>query len=262
MMPNERIWHFVRFCFQRAPTWRSMAARHSRRPRSRCVLATALVAHATAAPLNPASYKTNCDNRHHSDAECVTWHQTGECDKNPSFMKIHCAKTCGTCGWTDNKCADREHRRPAKRNGEIHATFERALTFTQYGPRVHSRPPEGPWIITFDNFLEQEEAESFITTTDEHFQRSLAGDMVSPVRTSQQAWCQHGIAPDCERRERSARAIRRLQPAARASSIVAECGWAVSRRGHAAHRRVVSLSRARQASTIRSSTAFTTAWST
>ena len=35
-----------------------------------------------------------------------------------------------------------------------------------------------------------EEADAFIHTTADHFERSLAGDMVSPVRTSQQAWCQ------------------------------------------------------------------------
>ena len=51
--------------------------------------------------------------------------------------------------------------------------------------------------MTFDKFISDEEADSFISTTAHHFKRSLAGDMVSPVRTSQQAWCQYGIAPDC-----------------------------------------------------------------
>ena len=87
--------------------------------------------------------------------------------------------------------------RPAKRNGQINAMFERAITFENLGPRVHSQPPHGPWVITFDNFISDEEAKSFITSTDHHFQRSLAGDQISPVRTSQQAWCQYGIAPDC-----------------------------------------------------------------
>ena len=51
--------------------------------------------------------------------------------------------------------------------------------------------------MTFDNFISDEEADAFITSTAHHFERSLAGDMVSPVRTSQQAWFQYGIAPDC-----------------------------------------------------------------
>jgi hypothetical protein len=51
---------------------------------------------------------------------------------------------------------------------------------------VHSRPPDGPWIITLDDFVSADEAAAFIETTDHHFQRSLAGDVISPVRTSQQ----------------------------------------------------------------------------
>ena len=34
------------------------------------------------------------------------------------------------------------------------------------------------------------QAEAFISSTKDGFSRSLAGDHISPVRTSQQAWCQ------------------------------------------------------------------------
>ena len=150
------------------------------------------LAYSTAAPLfNPPCRNT------HTDAECDRWAKSGECDSNPGFMKQSCQRSCDSCGWVDTRCSDRKVKRPAKINGDIHATFERAITFKELGPTVHSRPPHGPWIITFDNFVNDDEAEAFITTTDHHFQRSLAGDMVSPVRTSQQAWCQYGIAPDC-----------------------------------------------------------------
>ena len=47
-----------------------------------------------------------------------------------------------------------------------------------------------PWVMGFENFVSDEEADAFLRTTDHHFSRSLAGDQVSPVRTSQQAWCQ------------------------------------------------------------------------
>ena len=123
-----------------------------------------------------------------------------ECDKNAAFMKVQCAKSCDSCGWEDNYCSNPTDITPAKSlPGDIGRTFERALTFTEFKPTVHSIPATtgGPWVMTFDNFISDEEADAFITTTDHHFARSLAGDMVSPVRTSQQAWCQYGIAPDC-----------------------------------------------------------------
>jgi len=160
-------------------------------------LCTLFISVVVAAPLTARSSK-NCQNAHTSDAECQTWADAGECDKNVGFMKQQCAKACDSCGWTDDRCSDRSGQQPTKRNGDIDATFERAVAeFGEFGPRVHSRPPQGPWIITFDNFVTDDEAEAFITTTDHHFKRSLAGDMVSPVRTSQQAWCQYGIAPEC-----------------------------------------------------------------
>ena len=34
-----------------------------------------------------------------------------------------------------------------------------------------------------------EEAEAFTSTCKQHFDRSLAGDQLSPVRTSYQCWC-------------------------------------------------------------------------
>ena len=147
----------------------------------------------TAAPLHPR----RCGNTHQPDSDCNNWAAKGECNNNPGFMKQACALACDSCGWVDNRCADRAGQPPAKRNHEIQSTFERAVTFEEFGPRIHSRPPHGPWIITFDNFVTDDEAAAFIDSTDQHFKRSLAGDMVSPVRTSQQAWCQYGIAPDC-----------------------------------------------------------------
>lgn len=143
-----------------------------------------------------AALPLRCTNQA-GDKECKTWANSGECEKNPGFMKSSCQLACDACGWVDTKCVERKNPRPAKKNGQISAMFERAITFEEFQPRVHSSPPKGPWVITFENFITDEEAQAFIDTTDSHFQRSLAGDMVSPVRTSKQAWCQYGIAPDC-----------------------------------------------------------------
>ena len=35
---------------------------------------------------------------------CKDWASNGECDKNPLYMKIHCAKSCNTC--SDGSCQD------------------------------------------------------------------------------------------------------------------------------------------------------------
>lgn len=185
-----------------------------------------VMCHSQGAPLPPArKLKTPACSNLHADAECEDWARAGECDKNVGFMRQQCARSCDTCGFVDTTCLGLSP--PAKQNGEINAMFERAITFEELGPKVHSREP---WIVTFDHFLSDEEAAAFLSTTDHSFKRSaatfltapppthsalglsrptstppprprcssLAGDMVSPVRTSQQAWCQQGIATDCE----------------------------------------------------------------
>ena len=40
-------------------------------------------------------------------------------------------------------------------------------------------------VITFDHFVTDEECDAFISTTQEHFARSLAGDVVSPVHVTE-----------------------------------------------------------------------------
>jgi hypothetical protein len=122
--------------------------------------------------------------------QCELWAHAGECDKNPSFMRSSCARSCGCV--RDRRCDGVSP--PAKGTGGIHAMFERAERMVALGPRVHSREP---FVLTFDRFVTDEECEAFISTTASHFERSLAGDMVSPVRTSKQAWCQQGIATEC-----------------------------------------------------------------
>ena len=99
-----------------------------------------------------AAAPLRCKNQHQPDSDCDRWASSGECEANAGFMKQQCAASCKSCGWKDTRCTDRSHLRPAKSNGQITATFERALTFTEYSPTVHSRPPHGPWVVTFDNF--------------------------------------------------------------------------------------------------------------
>ena len=82
------------------------------------------------------------------------------------------------------------------RAGDINETMLRILRdFPQYNPKALSRPGEGkfgaksPWVVSLENFITDDEALAFQTTCAGEFQRSLAGDQLSPVRTSKQCWC-------------------------------------------------------------------------
>ena len=125
---------------------------------------------------------------------CAQWAGAGECENNPGFMHEQCPLSCNTCPDKDsNPACKRPNETAAVTEGGISAMFERALReFPQYSPRALSREP---WVMTFDNFISDEEAEQFINLCSAHFERSMAGDQLSPVRTSHQCWCSH---PKCE----------------------------------------------------------------
>jgi len=76
---------------------------------------------------------------------------------------------------------------PAAVAGTIDATMRRALEqFPQHKPRVVHRDP---WILAFDEFLQGWEVDVLLAKAGHSFERSLAGDGVTPVRTSSTSWC-------------------------------------------------------------------------
>lgn len=46
-----------------------------------------------------------------------------------------------------------------------------------------------PWILAFDTFLSESETDHLLKLGGHNFERSLAGDGVTPVRTSSTSWC-------------------------------------------------------------------------
>lgn len=119
-----------------------------------------------------------------------------ECHKNPTFMMEQCAVACDNCATKRRSCDRPPDTPPVVDPGGINATMLRILSdFPQYSPRALSRPGEGklgahaPWVMALQDFISDEEAEAFISTCSSHFDRSLAGDQLSPVRTSYQCWC-------------------------------------------------------------------------
>mmetsp|Transcript_32855 Transcript_32855/g.63249 ORF Transcript_32855/g.63249 Transcript_32855/m.63249 type:complete len:440 (+) Transcript_32855:238-1557(+) len=134
---------------------------------------------------------------------CRFWAAAGECENNPAYMVDNCAVSCEMCDKKLSACDRPEETPPLLRPGDINATFMRLLRdFPQYSPKIVSRPGAGkfgdasPWLVTMSNFVSDEEADAFIGSCQGHFNRSLAGDHVSPVRTSNQCWCEGN---ECER---------------------------------------------------------------
>lgn len=135
---------------------------------------------------------------------CATWAEAGECLKNPGYMRPNCPKSCDACQDVAKKhalCHRPRERTPLLKRGGVDATFKRVLEMgwdtAGSNPEVvvHSRPPRGPWIITIDNFWTEHEMRALMEKGGHHFERSLAGDGVSPVRTSKTSWCN---VPYCE----------------------------------------------------------------
>ncbi|KAJ1639441.1 hypothetical protein T492DRAFT_584904 [Pavlovales sp. CCMP2436] len=97
--------------------------------------------------------------------ECPLWARDGECERNPRYMKIHCASSCDTCDWADfdKRCRVDPSLTLALPDGAIGELF-RALdggAFAQYKPRIMSRPPE-PWVVVFDSFISEEDADRIV----------------------------------------------------------------------------------------------------
>ena len=158
------------------------------------------------------------------DELCSFWAATGECEANPGFMVTTCAPSCKSCHMIDmnSRCPIDPNARPALVPGSLNSMFERIVNEAAdrnqgYSVTVHSRPSaeflveatalsvkndlaQPPWIITFDDFLSDEECNYLIQkgfesgyersedVGEEKFDGSF-GSMKSEGRTSENAWC-------------------------------------------------------------------------
>ena len=111
------------------------------------------------------SVRDRCKNEHEL---CSFWAMLGECDKNPSYMKVNCAPACQSCEQLDfnKRCPfDVDKAKNAFDVGDVDRFFERVVEdeeFAKYNITVHSRPKRedddqsfenGPWLITLDDFV-------------------------------------------------------------------------------------------------------------
>ncbi|CAB9526682.1 Probable prolyl 4-hydroxylase [Seminavis robusta] len=189
-----------------------------------------------AAEALPSDLIAKCRNLH---GLCSFWAYLGECDKNPAYMATNCGPACHTCHLIDIKtrCPRLEDARPGLQPGSLNKMFERIvrtapgnntenswtndikrsmeeLGTPPYTVTVHSRPSEEPatqvdpdldkslppWVITFDNFMTEEECDAMIqlgykykykVSEDVGAEKAdgTFGSIQSKRGTSEKAWC-------------------------------------------------------------------------
>jgi prolyl 4-hydroxylase len=154
-----------------------------------------------------------CKNRKRN---CLRWKLDGRCAESDELKKM-CAPFCKACQLLDYKfrCPINESIPVALKPGDLDKLFQRIVTdqyLKKFNPTILSMPnatsPEivnGPWIVTLDDFLSDQEADQFIELgAGQSFRRSadVSGlrfdgkfqSKVSDHRTSTNAWCY----PPCE----------------------------------------------------------------
>mmetsp|Transcript_5321 Transcript_5321/g.6946 ORF Transcript_5321/g.6946 Transcript_5321/m.6946 type:complete len:501 (+) Transcript_5321:69-1571(+) len=146
---------------------------------------------------------TSCSDRY--PTRCTDYAAHGECDKNPGWMIINCPVSCNRCELLEKKkrCdstflnVSAEH---VWKTGDLDALFEGMISDDKYNIEVLSRPPEGPWILQFEDFLSENEADTLrdfgyklgfqrSTDTGVENERGESTKIFSTSRTSTNAWC-------------------------------------------------------------------------
>jgi len=145
----------------------------------------------------------DCQDRKNS---CPQMARQKQCQLNPGWMIVNCPRSCRACELTDPKLrCDRERlnisTEPAFKQGQLHEMFSGILTNPDYAAFEPSALSTDPWIIQFDNFLNDTEADAlwnsvgtFVRSTDTgaYNKYGEAERVVSQSRTSQNAWCRAG----------------------------------------------------------------------
>ena len=143
----------------------------------------------------------------------------GECEANKSYMATNCGPACRTCDMLDfnTRCPPLpEGTPPALEPGDLDVMFTRIVNtapgnqtnasvssdIPPYTVTVHSSPADNgrPWVVTFENFVTEEEAKALIEHGyEEGYKRSedvgrkkfdgSYDSVQSKGRTSENAWC-------------------------------------------------------------------------
>ena len=160
----------------------------------------------------PVEAEEGCEDRSN---QCQSFASRGECEKTPGWMIINCPVTCGACHLRDAKVrCDRDkleiaHTKALEPN-TLQTLFDRIENelSSVYNVSVESR---SPFIITIDDFLTHQEADSLIEAGGIKWERSTdtgtankfgeTGRVLTEKRTSSNAWCRESCLanPDVQR---------------------------------------------------------------
>ena len=137
--------------------------------------------------------------------ECKSFAAQGECTNTPGWMIVNCPKICNSCHLLDPKVrCNRNNLRmdtnPSYLPGSMNAMFSSLQDKfgTKYNVQVLLRDP---WVVTFDNFITDEEAEALISAQTAWERSTDVGSMneygevgrvLSAGRTSSNSWCNRG----------------------------------------------------------------------
>jgi len=117
---------------------------------------------------------------------CEAWHKGRMCRSHLD----ECRRTCGGCPGDPGRVPKvsaaavcrRDNLSASMPKGHLNVMFERLMTdFPQHRPVAISRDP---WVVQLHDVISDDETEAFISSCDGHFERSLAGDQLNPVRAS------------------------------------------------------------------------------
>lgn len=172
-----------------------------------------------------------CMDKHSS---CPQRAARGECTSSPGWMVMMCSKSCDSCHLRDPqlRCARSAlnmAQTPTLVPGTLDAQFVAVASSGAYNVTVHSGPRaafpdvaanasrDGPWVLTFENFVSDAEAEAIIRSVETKFSRSTdqgqvdqygeQTKVVSSGRTSENAWCTGG----CENSHSVKTIMRRIE---------------------------------------------------
>eukprot|EP01036_Dinobryon_divergens_P028413 gene28414-37350_t len=166
----------------------------------------------------PREAVKDCVDRYPKD--CLGFVKNGECDRNPGWMIINCAKSCNACHLRDPnvRCGRRNLNMseiPIYKPGDMESMFSsiESRFGKKYGIEVISR---SPWVVTLENFLSDREAAALISTV-KKWERSTdtgltnefgeTGRILSNGRTSSNSWC----TGDCEKHPDVRRVLSKIE---------------------------------------------------
>jgi prolyl 4-hydroxylase len=173
---------------------------------------------------------STCSDR--NPRKCQRDAANGECDRNPGWMIVNCPQACNSCELLDPRKRCNHARLNVSADnvwgpGDLDTRFLDILeNFKQFGAHAVSRPPQGPWVIVFDNFMTGDEADEMVergvqlgfkrsTDTGEFNERGEVTKKVSQSRTSSNAWCTHACEdhPTVQRLTKRIEDITKVPPA-------------------------------------------------